>query len=173
MALNSADQGIRWQKRLGILILGLTVNEAMVLGYDFVVYPFLIVHYGLVWGWMLAVEGSIVLCLATLMFYDMTKQDWLGIETIKTVRDGEAKGKVRKFFRILLDRSDMFAFFFLSIRYDPFITTVYMRRGSSFTMTARDWKIFWAGIVVSNLWWGLVVFGAIEAFRKWIAPLLL
>ncbi len=173
MALKSANKTIRWLQRIGILALGLTVNEVMVYGYDFVIYPYLIVTYGLFLGWTYAVIGSIVLCLGTLWFYDVTKQDWLGIETIKLVRDGEAKGRIRKFFQDLANKGDTLTFFFLSLRYDPFITTVYMRRGSgNHVMSARDWKIFWAGIVVSNAWWGIVVFGAIEIFRKWLAPVI-
>jgi hypothetical protein len=169
MALNQANQQIRW-KRIWVWTLGLTANAAMSYGYDFIVYPYLLAVYGL-WGWLYAVIGSIVLCLGTLWFYDLTKQDWICLETIKGVRDGEAKGKLRKFFQNLATRGDWMAFVFLSLRYDPFITTVYMRKGTeNYTMTARDWKIFWAGMVVSNGYWGLLVFGAIEVFQKWIAP---
>jgi hypothetical protein len=143
----------------------------MVYSYDFVVYPYLIIAYGLLLGWIYGVIGSIVLCLLTLWFYDVTKQDWLGIETIKLVRDGEAKGRSRKFFQRLAKKGDIATFLFLSLRHDPFITTVYMRRGSgNHVMSARDWKIFWAGIAVSNLWWGMVVFSAIEIFNKWLSP---
>lgn len=173
MALKSADQAIRWLQRIGILVLGLTANAAMVYGYDFVVYPYLIVTHGLLLGWTYAVIGSIVLCLGTLWFYDVTKQDWLGIEAIKLIRDEPANGRIRKFFHRVANRGDALAFVFLSLKYDPFITTVYMRKGSgNHTMTARDWKIFWASMVVSNAWWGTLVFGAIEVFRKWVAPII-
>ena|SRR3989344_478409 len=171
MELKSANHPIRWGKRIGILVLGLTTNIAMVYGYDFIVYPYLMVTYGLFLGWLYAVIGSTVLCLGCLWFYDLTKQDWLGIEAIKLIRDEPATGRVRRFFQDIADRGDMLAFFFLSLKYDPFITTVYMRRGSgNHIMTARDWKIFWSGIVVSNAWWGIIVFGAIEIFKKWLAP---
>lgn len=173
MALKSANQTIRLLQRIGILALGLTANTAMVYGYDFIVYPYLIVTHGLFLGWIYATIGSIVLCLGTLWFYDLTKQDWLGIETIKLIRDEPANGRIRKFFHSVVSRGDALAFLLLSLKYDPFITTVYMRHGSgNHTMTARDWKIFWAGAVVSNVWWGAVVFGAIEIFRKWLAPLM-
>lgn len=171
MALKSANHPIRLRKRIGILALGLTVNAAIVYGYDFAVYPYLIITYGLLLGWLYAVIGSIVLCLGTLWFYDITKQDWLGIETIKSIRDEPATGRIRRFFQNIANRGDALAFIFLCLKYDPFIVTVYMRRGSgNHTMSARDWKIFWASIVVSNIWWGIAVFGAIEISKKWLAP---
>ena len=161
------------RKRVGVLVLGHIGNFLMVYGYDFVVYPYLLVTFGLVVGWLYAVVGSIILCLGTLWFYDITKQDWLGIETIKLLRDEKPVGKARQFFHHLTNKGDALAFIFLCLKYDPFIVTVYMRRGSSnHVMSSRDWKIFWASMVVCNLWWGLAIFGIIEAFQIWLAPLL-
>jgi hypothetical protein len=143
----------------------------MVYGYDFVVYPYLLVTFGFLLGWLYAVIGSIVLCLGTLWFYDVTKQDWLGIETIKLLRDEQAVGRARKLFQRIITKSDVLAFLLLSIKYDPFIVTVYMRRGSgNHVMSARDWKVFWASIVVTNVWWGLAIFGVIEIFERWLMP---
>lgn len=171
MALKSANQPIRWLQRIGILVLGLTANHSIVYWWDFTVYPSLINKYGLVHGWLYAAGGSVVLCLGTLWFYNLTKQDWLLIETFKRVRDGEAVWRIGKFFQDLANRGDSLTFLFLSLWKDSFITTVYMRRGAeNYAMTARDWKIFWASTLVSEVWWGLLVFGAIEAFKNWLAP---
>lgn len=169
MALKSANQTIRWLQRIGILVLGLSANKAMVYWYDFAVYPDLIASYGLVRGWLYAVLGSTILCLLTLWFYNLTKQDWLFIETVKHVRDGQAISRFRKFFRDLANRGDMVAFFFLCLWQDAFTITVYMRKGvENYTMTTRDWKIFWASTLVSEVWWGLLVFGVIETFKRWL-----
>lgn len=171
MALNSANQPIRWVQRIGIFILGFTANKAMVYWYDFTVYPSFIVNYGLVQGWLYAAAGSTILCLATLWFYNLTKQDWLLLEAAKEIRDGQAFGKIRKFFRILLHRGDALAFILLSLSKDAFIATVYMRKGNgNYAMTARDWEIFWSSTLVSEVWWGLLVFGATEGFKNWLAP---
>ena len=42
---------------------------------------------------------------------------------------------------------------------DPFVTTVYMRHGAGAYsgLSTRDWKIFWASVLVANLWWTIVV----------------
>lgn len=171
MALKPANQPIRWTKRIGILALGLSANAAMSKGYDYVVYPYLMLAFGPVFGWLYAVLGSVILCLGTLWFYDVTKQDWLGIEAAKLLRDELPKRRARAFLHGLLNKGDAVTLLFLSCKYDPFIATVYMRRGSgNHAMSARDWKIFWVSVVVSNAWWGALVFGAIEVFKKWLAP---
>ena len=171
MALKKAGQPIRWKERIGTLFIGHIVNFVMVYGYEFIVYPWLIATFGLVRGWTYASIGSAVLCLGTLWFYDATKKDWLGLETVKIIRDGQANGRIGRFFQNIAQRGDTLAFFLLCLKYDPFIITVYMRKGSwNNTMSTRDWKIFWASMVICNAWWGLLVFGAIEAFRKWMAP---
>lgn len=163
---------IRLHKRIAMLAIGHTIDSITAYGYDFVVYPYLLVTYGLVRGWLYAVVGSVILCLLFLWFYDVTKQDWLGIEMIKSIRDEPAKGRIRKFFHHLISRGDTLAFILLSIKYDAFIVTAYMRKSDhNHTMTTRDWKIFWASIAISNVWWGLAVFGVIEIFQQWLTPL--
>lgn len=163
----------RWHKRISILALGLTVNSALVVGYDWVVYPYLIATFGLLLGWLYALLGSIVLCLGSLWFYDLTQQDWLGIETLKALRDAPAAGRMRRVLHTVANRGDALAFLLLCVKYDPFITTVYMRRGrGNHTMAARDWKIFWLSVVVANLWWGLFVFGVIHLCTQWLKPLI-
>ena len=158
-------------KKLGLWTVGHTVDFFMTWGYDLVIYPYLFLTFGTFLGWIYATIGSILLCLGTLWFYDYTKQDWLGIETIKLLRDEPGTHPIRTFFHRLMNKGDALAFIALSIHYDPFIVTVYMRRGSgNHLMSGRDWKIFWASVVVANLWWGLVVFGAIELVRNWLLP---
>lgn len=160
-------------KKAALWTIGHTIDTAMSYGYDFIAYPYLILTFGLGLGWLYATLGSIILCLGTLWVYDYTKQDWLGIETIKLLRDEPAKGGLRAFLKRLMDKSDYLAFVALSIHYDPFIVTVYMRRGSgNHTMGKRDWKIFWTSVIVANAWWGLVVFGVLEAAQHWLLPLL-
>ena len=158
-----------WWRRVGVLVLGLSVNTATVIGYDWVVYPYFIWTFGVGPGFLLGIAGSIVLCLGSLWFYDLTREDWLGIETVKALRDVPVKGRIRRFFRRVATRGDPLAFLFLCLKYDAFITTVYMRRRGSHRMTPRDWKIFWGSMLLSNLWWALVVFGAMETF-KGVAP---
>lgn len=190
MALKSANQAIRWLQRIGILTLGLSANVAIDYWYNWVAYPYLFETHGTMYGWLYATAGSIVLCLACLWFYNLTEQDWLGIETIKGLRDEVPQEpstpdsinfwdwkarfvwwfrryswKLQAFLWKIAQKGDIALFFVLSIKWDPFITTVYMRRGADRTMTARDWKIFWASMLIGNLYWGAVIIGVLEAVR--------
>lgn len=49
---------------------------------------------------------------------------------------------------------------FLSIKYDAFITTAYMRKGcyQYNDLIKRDWTIFGLSLVLSNLYWTFASF---------------
>lgn len=170
MAFVPTNHAIRWRERIGILVIGLTANTTMGYAFDYGVFTWLVATYGLL-GLLYALCAAIVFDLGRLWFYDLTGQDWLGIEAIKGVRDKPAESAFCRFVKAVMTRGDVASFFYLSLKHDPFITVVYMRHGSgNHRMTPRDWKIFWASTLVANSAWGLVVFGAVEAFRAWIAP---
>ena len=52
----------------------------------------------------------------------------------------------------LLHRSDPVACVLLSIKFDPFIVTVYLRRGRFGGMSRRDWRIFLLSWLIGNAW---------------------
>lgn len=52
-----------------------------------------------------------------------------------------------------IHKGDMAAFFVLSIFFDPFITTIYLRKESFAGLKYREWVIFFASAVISNGWW--------------------
>jgi hypothetical protein len=93
---NMSERG-RLLQRIGELALGHTVNT-LVLGYafDYVLYPFAIWKLGLLKGGVSMAFLSLVTCLLTLWFYDWSQRDWLGIEAVKQLRDGEAKTRWRR-----------------------------------------------------------------------------
>ena len=154
-------------RRLGELVLGHTVNT-LVSGYafDYILYPFVIWKLGLFLGSGVMALLSLVACLLTLWFYDWSKRDWLGIEAVKQLRDGEAKKPWRRVLAWALARSDVPACVVLSVWSDPFITTACLRRGAFTDMTRRDWWIFSASWLISNGWWALACFGGIEAVSR-------
>lgn len=57
------------------------------------------------------------------------------------------------------------AFVALSLRFDPFITTAYLRRTAYAGLSPRDWRIFLGSVLLSNAAWALVCFGGIAAAR--------
>lgn len=51
----------------------------------------------------------------------------------------------------------------LSIKFDPFITTAYMRHGAFNGMSRRDWRNFWVSWFIGNAYWTFVCFGGVTA----------
>ncbi len=153
------------KKRVSTWGLGYTANFLMTKGFNFGLYPAVIGYFGPIKGMAIMTVLSFVACYATLKFYDWSKTDWLGIETIKEVRNATETGRFRKFVRLVLSSSDWIALLFLSILYDAFICTVYMRRGAHQYngMQKRDWIIFTTSIVISTAWWSTVIFTGLTA----------
>jgi hypothetical protein len=152
------------KQRIGILAVGILGNYAMVWGFDFVLYPFIIWKFGLVYGWLIMMVLSAVICLLTLWFYDWAREDWLGIETIKEVKDFEKETGWRKFLAKLMSKSEWLMLVILSIQFDPFITVIYMRRGAHKYngMSKRDWRIFLTSLIIGDIYWSLLAFGGVS-----------
>jgi hypothetical protein len=153
----------RISRRIGELALGHSVNAVLLYGFDYVLYPLVIWKMGLVRGGIIMSVLSLVACLLTLWFYDWSKRDWLGIEAVKALRDGEAKTRWRRLLAWALAKGDLPACVVLSLYTDPFITTACLRRGAFNGMTRRDWRIFFGSWFISNSWWILACFGGVEA----------
>lgn len=106
---------------------------------------------------------SFVICLLTLWFYDWSRRDWLGIEAVKSLREcGPDAGRFRRLLAWALERGDVVACVVLSIKWDPFITTAYLRRGAFNGMSAQDWRIFLLSWFIGNAWWALLCFVGVE-----------
>lgn len=152
------------RERLGILGVGLAGNQVIVLAFDYTLYPFVMWRLGLVWGCLIMTALSFIVCYATLLFYDWAKKDWLGIEAIKAVRDEENGGRFARWMGALLRRSEGLALVVLSVKFDPFIVTAYLRRGSyQFDgLTRRDWRVFVTSLVIANAYWSFVAFAGVS-----------
>lgn len=153
------------RQRLAILSLGLLGNQAIELAFDYALYPLVLWQFGLVAGAGVMLVLSFLICLGTMWFYDRSQQDWLGIETLKALRETAGESGWRRWLNQLLRRSDGLALVLLSVKFDPFITTAYLRHGAFHFngMSRRDWRILVASTLVSNGWWSFVVFGGLEA----------
>jgi hypothetical protein len=148
------------------IIIGYSGNWVMCQGFDYILYPFVIYKLGILRGGIVMAFLSLTVCLLTLWFYDWAKRDWLGIEFLKELKSYEGKSRFRRVFSQLLNRTDTMAFVVLSLRYDPFITTTYLRRGRYNGLSARDWRIFFGSVMLSNAAWAVVCWGGVEAIKK-------
>lgn len=175
-----------WIKKfnLKILAVGLVVFNLFDYAFDYVLYPFVIYKYGPWYGGVVMFGLATAVCLAISWVYDLLEKDWLGIEAVKelvenffkeeekiAMRSWRKKGK--KMMRWLFHKNKIGQFLFLSIHFDPLITTIYMRRGyhlyNGFSL--RDWKIFWSSTLVSNAWWTGVSFVAVSSIAGTIKAL--
>lgn len=151
-----------WRSRTAELAIGLSANHLQEYFFDCLLYPFAIFKLGLLHGGAVMSLVSLVGCLLFLRFYDWSKRDWLGIEAIKSLKDYEGKSRFGRWMAWLLRRGDFVACVALSVRFDPFITTAYMRHGAFNGMNWRDWRIFFLSWFISNAWWALFCFAGVE-----------
>ncbi len=158
-----------WTKQIGILGIGLTVNQLLVWGFDYALYPFVIWRMGLIAGGLVMTVLSCVLCYSLLRFYDWSKKDWLGIEMIKGLKERDPKSWLGRVTARLLRMGDPAAMVILSVRFDPFITTAYMRHGShKFNgLSKRDWRIFFISLLIANAYWAFVMFAGVSLI-EWL-----
>lgn len=148
--------------RMAELAAGLSANALLDYGFNWVLYPVVIYHYGVWHGGFIMALASFAVCLALFRLYDWSKRDWLGIEAIKDLKGYDGEAKIGHFTSWFLKRSEPAIFLFLAIRYDPFVTTAYLRHGRYNGMNRRDWTIFTSSSIVSNAYWTLAVYMGIS-----------
>jgi hypothetical protein len=160
----------RYKERIGILGVGILGNQVMVWLFLWVLYPYVIWELGLIFGFAVMLVLSFLVCYGTILFYDWSKTDWLGIETMKELKEYRGSSKFAKVISWVMKQSDPIVLVFLSIKFDPFITTVYMRKGSNKYdgMGRRDWKIFMISLVIGDICWSIAVFTGLSVVEHLI-----
>ena len=101
---------------------------------------------------------SIILCLAALLIYKKTEKDWLGIEAVKKRIRNSRSGKSGRLAALATGKFGPIALFALSIKFDPFITTICLcGEDPDGKLTKHDAAIFMASVFISNGYWLLVM----------------
>lgn len=138
--------------------------------FDYVLYPFVIYEAGLVKGFAIMIFLSFLSCVLMILLYDYLKKDFLAIEYSKEKLDlltaNNEGGRLKRSFKWLLKRSQIFLFVFLSV-YDPFIATIFMRKGSNQYngLKARDWQVLTLSLFIGNGIWAVTVFTGLSLFQ--------
>jgi hypothetical protein len=153
------------------LVVGLTANQAIVWAFNYGIYPFVIYRFGILKGGVVMTFLSFIVCMLTIWFYDWAKRDWLGIEAIKSLKEYDGSKLIGRLSKWVMGKSDPIVFFFLSIKYDPFITMIYMRHGAYNGMSKRDWKIFTGSLILGNAYWTLACFMGVSLV-EWVWQLM-
>jgi hypothetical protein len=155
------------KRRTGELAIGHIVNYGTAWAFDFGLYPLMIFWLGLGRGFVVMATLSFLVCWLFMKFYDWSKRDWLGIEAVKELKNYNGASRAGRLLGWVLRRSDPVACVLLSIKFDPFIVTAYLRREAFGGMTRRDWNIFLLSWFIGNAWWSVVCFTGISAV-EWL-----
>lgn len=148
------------KERFGIIGIGLMSNALLDYSFDYMLYPYVVIKYGMLRGGLFMASLAIFICFILILLYDWSKKDWLGIEMLKEAREYHGSSRLRQWIAHIMKNHDWIAVIFLSIHFDPFITTAYMRKGiNKFNgMGKRDWVIFVSSSLVSNAYWVVASF---------------
>ena len=161
---------MKFSGKIGAVSIGIPVYLTLgTWGFDYLLYPSVLVWLGPLWGGVVMTVLSAILCYLSFLFYDWSKQDWLGIEALKGLREGRGKSWFGKIFSWVFRKGDLAMLILLSIKVDPFVAVIYMRHGQGKYngLSKRDWKIFIASFIISNLYWILSLSFLIGG-AKWI-----
>jgi len=170
-----------WIKKFNVKILaiGHIVFHSFDYAFDYLLYPYVIYALGPFYGGSVMVVLSAAVCIGIVWVYDFLEKDWLGIETVKELVENFFKEeediakkrwrrKGKKIMHHIFHKNKVGQFIFLSIAFDPLITTIYLRPGYHLYngFSKRDWKIFWGSVFVSNVWWTGVAFTAVSSVKE-------
>lgn len=164
---------VAYKERIGLFLIGYTFNKAFDWAFNYGLYPFVMYQLGSILGFAVMITLSFLTCWAFIVFYDWAKKDWLGLETLKEVKEYKGSWLIGRLVVWMLNKGDGIAFIALSINWDPFVTVVYMRGkdrafgGVDGKMDSRDWKIFILSTIIGNASWALAVFAGLSIF-DWI-----
>lgn len=150
--------------RCAVLSIGLLAHWAICSGFDYLLYPFVMLKMGVMAGGVMMLLLCFAVCYGTFLFYDRSKHDWLGIETLKLIREQAGHGASNKLVAWMLRQSTPVALVLLSLKFDPFVTTAYLRSGAHkySGFSGRDWKIFLASLLIGNGYWMIASISMVE-----------
>lgn len=157
-------------QRILVFLSGAFVLYSTAYLFDYVLYPFVIYKAGLLKGFAIMLALSFLSCLIFLLIYNFLKKDIFALEyskqKINAFIDDTKGSKIKRFFRKILKHSKILLFIFLSV-YDPFIATVFMRKGDfkPKLMTRSDWGILSLSVVVGNAVWAPTIFVGVSLFE--------
>jgi len=173
MLASSSAKLASYKARLQTVAIGLTGNAAIAIGFDYGIYGLAIATLGPLRGGLLMILVSFLFDLVLIRLYDWSKTDWLGIETLKDIRDNTAATRLEKILQWLMRKGDTVALVVLSFKLNPFNVMLYLRQGAYEYngMRKRDWMNLVASTLIGNLYWILVMWAAVaglgHAWEEW------
>lgn len=152
----------RHRRRIVEVGIGHTLYAAFGWLCDNPLYVYVVYRFGLLRGGAIMMTFSLTQCALTLIVYERMQIDWVGVGSLARVASIPDPSWWQRVI-VWTSRHGNFAIFLaLCMLQDPFITTAYFRQGRFDGLAARDWGIFLASVIVSNVYW-TVRSGAVAA----------
>lgn len=133
--------------------------------FDYALYPFAIYRLGILEGGVAMALLSCAASIISIKVYDHLKRDWLGIEAIKELKAYDGKERIRRATAWIMNKSDPVVFIFLSLKFDPFITAAYLRKGRYGGLRGKDAALFAGSLALGNAYWAFACFTGISIFE--------
>lgn len=142
-------------------------NKTFAWSWNFGVYPAVLLLGGLLWGSLGMLVLNFMANYGSIRLYDRLGRDWLGIELIKEVKTYQGNRRLGRLLSRLLSRGDRVALVALSVVFDPFITTAYLRHGANEFdgLNRHDWRVFLTSFTISTGYWLAVVYAGLSAIQ--------
>ncbi|MGE0388041.1 MAG: hypothetical protein AB7Q97_25225 [Gammaproteobacteria bacterium] len=121
--------------------------------FDNVLYVYVVYQWGMLRGGAVMTALSFLQCAATLIVYQRMGIDWVGAGLLAQMKRKPEPTRVERLLVWAADRNRVLIFVLLCVFQDPFITTAWFKEGRFDALTRRDWHIFVAAVLVSNLYW--------------------
>ena len=121
--------------------------------FDNILYVYVVYTLGVLRGGALMMAASFVQCAITLVAYQRMRIDWVGTGLLAEIRARPQRTRIERALVWASNRHPGLIFTLLCVFQDPFITSAYFKQGSFERLSRRDWAIFVAAVVVSNVYW--------------------
>ncbi|MCG3143383.1 MAG: hypothetical protein HONDAALG_00724 [Gammaproteobacteria bacterium] len=121
--------------------------------FDFVIYPYVVYTQGVILGGALMTLFSLLQCALLLVAYERMGVDWVGSGLLADIARKSQPSWFDRLVAWITNRNQALTFLLLCAVTDPFIVTAFFRRGSFDGLRARDWHLFFASVLVCNLYW--------------------
>jgi hypothetical protein len=143
--------------------------------FDFVIYPYVVYTQGVILGGALMTLFSLMQCALLLIVYERIGVDWVGSGLLADIARKAQPSWIDRLVVWVTHRNPALTFLVLCAVTDPFIVTAFFRRGSFDGLRARDWHLFFASVLVCNLYWIFVadlIARIVVASWQWISGLI-
>ena len=141
---------VRHRGRLAEIGTGHTLYALFNWQFDNIVYVYVIYRWGLLVGGAFMTLLSALQCALLLLIYERMRIDWVGVGSIERFSE-----MPRRMIQWATKHGRPLVFVALCVFQDPFITTAYFRGAKFDGLRAKDWRLFFASVLVSNGYWTL------------------